>query len=186
MEAKRKDSGVMIDIALIVLVLAIFSSFFASDLLAKYRSGDDRADTARVSSWNVDMSAGARIEVLPDGDGSVTYPITFINSSETAALYNVTIVFDQSMAGKIVDPRLNGAAPTEGSSFTSQLTFPAAGTLPAASAGVPSSATVNLTFRMPAAFLNSFTNGADYDNDVINGAILNAVFTVSVQVEQVD
>ncbi|MBR7092824.1 MAG: hypothetical protein IKI50_06550 [Clostridia bacterium] len=186
MSKVRKDSGVIRDIMLIILLLAFFSSLFATDFLAKYRSGDTRDDAARVALWNVDMTSGAQIEVLPDGTGSVTYPITVTNRSEVAVSYDVIIRFGQSVAGKITNPRLGGAAPTEGAAFTDRLTFRAAGTLPAA-AGTPQSETINLTFDVPAEFFESFSSaGDDYDNDIISSDALNIAFTVSVQIVQTD
>ena len=187
MNKKRKNNNFLINVALIVLVLVVFSSIFASDLFAKYRSGGVSEEEARVAGWGVSMEAGPLIEILPGGETSVTYPITIVNSSETAVVYDISISFDQSVADLIADPKMNGVAPAEGSEYTTVLTFTSIGTLPPSVYSTPQSDVLNLTFTVSGDFMNSFVDaGEDYDNEIISGAFSQVPFSVNAVIRQID
>ncbi len=186
MNKKTRNNGVFIDVALVILVLAVFSSVFASGFFARYRSGGSGDSAARVAEWTVDSTVGARIDVADESHRSVTCPVTFVNLSETAARYDVVIEFGQSVAGMIESPRLDGAAPSEGAAFTTRLSFPSAAVLPASDGVTAQTRTLDLTFTVPASLFSSGGAGEDYDNDIISGVSLDLPYTVTVTAVQID
>ena len=105
MNGKRRNRGIIIDIALLFLCFAVFSSCLASGMLAKYTTGKQAdPDNARVATWDI-TAARAEGETDPttlvyqsgsfSGDGTFTINIT--NASEVAARYTVEFSFPENV-----------------------------------------------------------------------------------------
>ncbi len=181
MTKNKPSAGYLYDVALLLVCLAFLSSYFAAGLLAKFVSGSGNDDTARVAKWGASASAGATMELLPSGNGQITYPITITRSSETAATCTVTVVFDEDMSSIISDPHIGSVQPDEGSSFTDTLTFTNVVSYPA-TGGAAAADTINLVMVVSSASLVV----DDYNNEFINGTIANVPFTLTVSVTQLD
>ena len=94
MTKNKQSVGYLYDVALLLVCLAFLSSYFASGLLAKFVSGGGKDDGARVAQWSASASAGAHMELLPSGNGRITYPITITRNAESASTCHITVVFD--------------------------------------------------------------------------------------------
>lgn len=113
MKHKKASKGIFVDVAVLIVCLAIATSCLASGMFAKFVSKNAGADLARVASFNVDaiMSGGTE-------DTNVrNYTITLSNNSETAVRYTVVLTFNKDVSG-IVDPKLNENAGTSSSDGT--------------------------------------------------------------------
>ena len=124
MKHKKASKGIFVDVAVLIVCLAIATSCLASGMFAKFVSKSAGADLARVASFNVNavMSGGTE-----DTDVR-NYSITLSNNSETAVRYTVVLTFNQDVSG-IVKAALNGkdgTLSTDGTTFT----WTNAGTLP--------------------------------------------------------
>ena len=116
MKHKKASKGIFVDVAVLIVCLAIATSCLASGMFAKFVSKSVGADLARVASFNVDaiMSGGTE-------DTNVrNYSITLSNNSETAVRYTVVLTFNKDVSG-IVDPKLNentGTSSSDGTTTT--------------------------------------------------------------------
>ena len=186
MTNKRPSAGFLYDAALLLVCLALLSSCIASGLLAKFTSAGNDADRGRVAQWTARASAGSLLEILPSGDGILTYPITITRNSESASTCDVTIVFDEDMSAIIENPHIGSVTPVEGASFTDTLTFRRVSTFPA-TRGTTVVDTIDLILQVRASYMSLITDAIDdYDNDIINGSVANVPFVVTVNVEQID
>ncbi|MBQ6043188.1 MAG: hypothetical protein IJL41_03495 [Clostridia bacterium] len=106
MNRTRKHGGVFLHVALIIVVLTVFSSVFAAGFLAKYRTAETNAYNARVAAFDVDAQRSGSNDisyVLTEGvfvPGSETndYVLTVANNSETAVRYSVEFVFGEGVS----------------------------------------------------------------------------------------
>ena len=183
MTKNKQSVGYLYDVALLLVCLAFLSSYFASGLLAKFVSGGGKDDGARVAQWSASASAGARMELLPSGNGRITYPITVTRNAESASTCHITVVFDEDMSSIIESPHIGSITPDEGASFTDTLTFRNVSKFPA-TGGATVVDTFDLIMDVPGAYASLIVD--DYDNDIINGMIANIPFTLTVDVEQID
>ena len=160
MKHRKASSGIFVDVAVLIVCLAIATSCLASGMFAKFVSKGGGNDMARVASFNVD----ATMNENAGGEGTLTrsYNIDLSNRSETAVRYTVTLTFKTDVS-RIVTAKLDGKDPvsTDGTTFV----WENVGTIPAntASKAVP----LVLTIDYP-------TAGGTYD------------FNVNVSFEQVN
>ncbi len=181
MTNKRPSAGYLYDAALLLVCLALLSSCIASGLFAKFVSGNNDDDEARVAKWNVAASANATMELLPSGNGQITYPITITRNNEVSSTCTVTVVFDEDMSDIIENPHIGAVTPNEGASFTDTLTFSNVVSYPATN-GATEVDTIYLVMQVK----NSSSPVDDYDNDFINGTVANVPFSLTINVRQID
>ena len=106
MHRTRKHGGVLIDVALIIVVLTVFSSFLAAGFVAKYRTAETSASTARVAAFDVDAKRSDSNNVsyvltggtFVPGSESNDYVLTVAKNSETAVRYSVEFVFGEGVS----------------------------------------------------------------------------------------
>lgn len=106
MHRTRKHGGVLIDVALIIVVLTVFSSFLAAGFVAKYRTAETSASTARVAAFDVDAQRSDSNDVtyvltkgvFVPGSESNDYVLTVANNSETTVRYSVEFVFGEGVS----------------------------------------------------------------------------------------
>ena len=105
MNKRKRNNGIVIDIALLLLCLAVFSSCLASGMFAKFvTKAPSNAQTARVATWDI-TAARAEGETDPTTlvyesgmfDGTGTFTVNITNASEVAAKYTVEFVFPDNV-----------------------------------------------------------------------------------------
>ena len=134
MKHKKASKGIFVDVAVLIVCLAIATSCLASGMFAKFVSKGGGNDMARVASFNVNATMND-----DGGEDTLTrsYKINLTNRSETAVRYTVTLTFETDVS-EIVTAKLNGIEVEpcpDGTTFV----WENAGTVPAntASAEVP-------------------------------------------------
>lgn len=106
MNRTRKHSGILIDVVLIGVVLAVFSSFLAAGIIAKFRTVGSDASNARVATFSIDAARSDENNVsyvltggtFVPGSESNDYTLTIANNSETAVRYFVELVFGEGVS----------------------------------------------------------------------------------------
>lgn len=160
MKHKKASNGIFVDVAVLIVCLAIATSCLASGMFAKFVSKSAGADLARVASFNVNATMND-----DGGEDTLTrsYKINLTNRSETAVRYTVTLTFETDVS-EIVIAKLNGIEVEPGPDGTT-FVWENAGIVPANTA----SAEVPLVL-----IIDDPTAGGTYD------------FNVSVSFEQVN
>lgn len=118
MKHRKASSGIFVDVAVLIVCLAIATSCLASGMFAKFVSKGGGNDMARVASFIVN----ATMEKGNSGEGTQirSYTINLTNKSETAVRYTVELTFTDNVKG-IVSAKLGekeGTLSEDGKTFT--------------------------------------------------------------------
>lgn len=132
MQGTRKH-GVLIDVALIIVVLAVFSSVLAAGFVAKFRNSETSDFSVGVATYDIDLRRSdsnnvsyvlTKGEFVPDSENN-DYELTIVNRSETAVRYSVEFLFGEGVSqyvkvyrvtseGKVEVTPVNGRIVLEG------------------------------------------------------------------------
>lgn len=118
MKRRKASRGIFVDVAVLLLCLAIATSCLASGMFAKYASSSGTAAaTANIASFNVGAALDKEeYEVDLSRQDNAESVIALQNNSEVAVYYTVTLVFGSKVDG-FITPELDGvqaAADTSG------------------------------------------------------------------------
>lgn len=84
---KRNKQNIQKTIGVVLLITALFSSYF----LAKYISSFDGADDTSVAKWSVETAANTDELNLVSGNNVGVYILTITSASEVSASYSVIL-----------------------------------------------------------------------------------------------
>ncbi len=132
MQGTRKH-GVLIDVALIIVVLAVFSSVLAAGFVAKFRNSETSDFSVGVATYDIDLRRSdsnnvsyvlTKGEFVPGSENN-DYELTIVNRSETAVRYSVEFLFGEGVSqyvkvyrvtseGKVEVTPVNGRIVLEG------------------------------------------------------------------------
>ncbi|MBQ6183250.1 MAG: hypothetical protein IJK33_05120 [Clostridia bacterium] len=132
MQGTRKH-GVFIDVALIIVVLAVFSSVLAAGFVAKFRNSETSDFSVGVATYDIDLRRSdsnnvsyvlTKGEFVPGSENN-DYELTIVNRSETAVRYSVEFLFGEGVSqyvkvyrvtseGKVEITPVNGRIVLEG------------------------------------------------------------------------
>ena len=132
MQGTRKH-GVLIDVALIIVVLAVFSSVLAAGFVAKFRNSETSGFSVGVATYDIDLRRSdsnnvsyvlTKGEFVPGSENN-DYELTIVNRSETAVRYSVEFLFGEGVSqyvkvyrvtseGKVEITPVNGRIVLEG------------------------------------------------------------------------
>ena len=105
--------NVSLVLAFITFILLVLSISLNSNIYAKYKSGDDSSDEARVAKFsidsNLDTSALNSSFMIKPTDGAKNYTITIDNDSEVAVRYTLSIISTANYPLKY-DLKVNGVS----------------------------------------------------------------------------
>ena len=105
MQGTRKH-GVFIDVALIIVVLAVFSSVLAAGFVAKFRNSETSDFSVGVATYDIDLRRSdsnnvsyvlTKGEFVPGSENN-DYELTIVNRSETAVRYSVEFLFGEGVS----------------------------------------------------------------------------------------
>ncbi|MBO4879299.1 MAG: hypothetical protein J5544_03490 [Clostridia bacterium] len=122
MKRKKTSKGILIDVALLLVCLLCITTCISSGILARYTTGANGRDGAKLAKFSVSASAE------PDPNDPMEYSVTVVNGSETAVRYSLELVFDQPVEG-IITVNVNGK---EYGASGNTISLPALGILGAA------------------------------------------------------
>ena len=113
MKRRKGSKGIFVDVAVLLLCLAIATSCLASGMFAKYASTSGIAsEKARIASFNVSAALDkSEFDVdLAANENADQIGVALTNSSETPVYYSVTLIFTKNVKS-FVTPLLGENAP---------------------------------------------------------------------------
>lgn len=153
MKHKKASKGIFVDVAVLIVCLAIATSCLASGMFAKFVSKSNGNDLARVASFNVNATMNE--DSAGEETSTRSYTINMSNKSESAVRYTVKLTFRDSVkdvvSAKLGDKSVNVSS--DGTTFV----WENAGTIPANTPSV----SVPLVLEIAAS-----ASGGEYDFDV--------------------
>lgn len=169
MKSKKKNNGIWMDIAVLIVCFAIATSSLASGVFAKFTSAaKSEGGNSRAAAFTVDAKLNATQYAvdLTEGEGKGIYTLALTNDSETAVACTVVIKFEEPVAD-FVNAQIIGraGAVSGGAEFVFE-------NIEFLEAGENASLTIELTVD-PARYTAEQTS-TDYD------------FTVNVTFDQID
>ena len=87
-------SHIFLGAAAVLLCLALISAHFTFGMYARFTTGGKGSDRGRAAAFHVTASPA-------EGNTSNSYSFTVTNSSETAIRFDVTVRFEQEVAGTV-------------------------------------------------------------------------------------
>lgn len=119
MKSKKRRGGIMLDIAVLILCLAVATSALASGMYAKFatKASSGSPLKAGVASLNVDAGLDKdafTVDLNDGGSNTGEYLISLDNGSEVAVKYTVVLNFDADVSSfitpKLGEKKLIGAS----------------------------------------------------------------------------
>ena len=118
MKHKKASKGIFVDVAVLIVCLAIATSCLASGMFAKFVSKSAGADLARVASFNVDAKLNQTdytVDLAEQTNGNpneASYVLALTNNSDIAVRYTIVLSFNNSVEG-VVKTALIGSTPAQ-------------------------------------------------------------------------
>lgn len=120
MTKNRSKRGIMMDVAVLIVCLAIATSCLASGVFAKFTARTESAAGSRTAAFTVDASLNASQYSVDLADSSTTgeYVLTMSNDSETAVNCTVTVTFNEPVGDFLTAKMKDRTADTDGTVYT--------------------------------------------------------------------